>query len=104
MTLQQSAELKALRKDEATKLKAVTRLEKQLRAKLEALVRKESASYRKIERQARAEKKAISRAINAEIKPLRTQLNRLNEGRVPEASALAAIRKRIAILEQRLTS
>lgn len=104
MTTEQAAELKALRKEEAAKLKAVTKLEKSLRRDIDKVVTAEARNLRNIQRRHREAIAAENRAATKLIKPFRTQLHRLNEGRVPEASALAAIRKRIAILEQRLTS
>lgn len=104
MTTEQSAELQSLRKQEAAKLKALTKLERSLGAQInrcESAYTKELAAYR------RAHDKAVTLALRAkakELKPLRTQLHRLTAGRVPEASALKSIRHRIAVLEGRLTS
>lgn len=104
MTTEQAAELKTLRKEETQKLKALTRLEKQLRADIRKHEAHEAKLKARLEKALRHELRENSRTTAKHIKPLQTMLHRLSQGRVPEASALAAIRKRIAILDQRLTS
>lgn len=104
MTTEQAAELKRLRKDEAQKLKDVTQLERRLRSQIQRTEAAGIKAGRQLDRSTRKAQAMLSRETIKRIKPLRTQLHKLSEGRVPEASALAAIRKRIAVLEQRLTS
>lgn len=102
MTTEQARELKDLRKQEAHTLKLITREERRLRGEMQ---RAEAAAQKTRAAQTRAyhqSQKEVERKLNAQLKPLRTQLFKLTSGRVPERSALAAIRKRIAVLEGRL--
>lgn len=104
MTAEQARELKNLRKQEAQSLKAITSEERRLRGSIQRLEASAARLIRSFERSHNQRCKNVQRTLTKELKPLRTQLFKLTEGRVPQASALAAIRKRIAILEGRLES
>lgn len=104
MTLEQAAELKALRKQEAASVKAVDQLERDLQKQINKIAADRHRHCLRLRRACDQAERLEVRTEAKLIKPLRTQLNKLTQGRVPEASALAAIRHRIAILEQRLTS
>jgi phage shock protein A len=104
MTAEQARELKTLRKQEAQQLKAISKEERRLRRELDKLDTWLANFRRRQENELRKALKTVHCEHAKRAKPLRAQLHKLSAGRVPQASALAAIRKRIAILEGRLES
>lgn len=102
MTAEQAQELQGLRKQEAHTLKLITRAERRLRGTIQRLESNAQKVLAAQERASRRKRKNMERTLISEIKPLRTQLHKLTSGRLPPSSALAAIRKRICVLEGRL--
>ncbi len=104
MTQEQLRELKSLRKEEAQKTKAVIKLERSIARQLQAAVTaSEKAQAKATARHAKEMKQLISAGFKTTRK-LHNQLGTVKAGRIPENAALKAIRKRIAILEGRLSS
>lgn len=104
MTREQARELKQLRAREAKLNKAVSREAVSARRRIARLNDEMSRNHGRLLRELGAKQKEFSKPLRAEIRQLTTLLHRGTEKRTPEHRKLAAIAKRIAILEGRLGS
>lgn len=102
MTKEQRAELKELRQRERALSRQIDTASRQARAQVASLDVRYERECAKIDRAAATAKKMLARPIRAEQRELRTYIARTIAGRSGETRELAAITRRIAVLEGRL--
>jgi hypothetical protein len=104
MTREQARELKQLRAREARLTKTLSVAERRNRARIARLRDEIDRNWSRLSRELGVQSRAFAKPLRAEIRQLTTQLHRATEKRTPEHRELAAIAKRIGILEGRLGS
>lgn len=104
MTKEQAKELRALRKAEAGAMKEATKAEKEIRARIAVAEGRLGKEVARLEREHKAHVKDITRQTARFTAGLNRQLMKLLKGQAPEAGALKSIRRRITVLEGRLSS
>ena len=104
MAREQARELKQLRAREARLNKTISREAVTARRRIAHLNDKMSRNHGRLLREVGAKQKEFCQPLRAEIRQLTTLLHRGTEKRTPNHRELAAIGKRIAILEGRLGS
>ena len=104
MTREQVRELKQLRAREARLGKQIVRAGQQARRRCDRIDAECAAHHARLLRDLGAQQRAYCAPLRAEARALRTTTTRLLTGRAPENRELAAITKRIGILEGRMSS
>lgn len=104
MTREQARELKQLRAREARLIKSIDVAKRKTLHRIARLQDEMSRNHSRLLRELGAKQKEFCKPLRAEIRQLTTQQHRAGEKRTPEHRELAAIAKRIAILEGRLGS
>ncbi|MBV5324643.1 MAG: hypothetical protein J0626_04900 [Rhodospirillaceae bacterium] len=104
MTKEQARELKELRRREAGLSRQIDTTCRAARSSVDKLDGRLARECARIDRAAVKAKKMLAQPIRAEQRQLRTYVARAIAGRSGEARELAAITKRIAVLEGRLGS
>lgn len=104
MTKEQRAELRELRQRESTFTRALETGVRQASKQLASLDTRLVRECAKIDRAAVKAKRMLEQTIRAEQRELRTYLNRVEKGNCGQSRELAAINRRISILEGRLNS